>query len=131
MTFDYVAMENGGRLAWDRMPDGVREMICEAERLGAQVEVSDLSGNWRPAPNNVTRCIFPYRIVNWRAPGDRQEPPKAAVILGRVVEAGNVACLDGKPGLVIETTEARLRGFGRNVIGCEVEVGVRADSGKE
>jgi hypothetical protein len=58
---------------------------------------------------------------------DRRKPPSAAVILGRVVEAGNVACLDGRPGLVIETTEAQLRDFGRNLIGCEVEIGVRAD----
>jgi hypothetical protein len=201
MKFDYVAMENRSRLTWDRMPDSVRAMILEAERMGAQVEVYDMSGNWRPAPNNVTRCKFPYRIVDWRAPEDRQEPPRtvrssdllalrfrnaiadkewcvacangetakfggwqanwyarmqeveqdindikaqlsanippcvndrqeppsSAVIIGRVVEAGNVACLDGRPGLVIETTEAQLRDFGRNVIGCEVEIGARAD----
>jgi hypothetical protein len=44
-----------------------------------------------------------------------------------VVEAGNVECLGGRPGLVIVTMKDQLRDFGRNVIGCEVEVRVRAD----
>jgi hypothetical protein len=70
------------------------------------------------------------RVIGWRAPGDQQEPPKPerqAVILGRVVEAGNVECLGGRPGLVIVTTMDQLQDFSRNVIGCEVEVRVRAD----
>jgi hypothetical protein len=127
MTFDYEAMENRDRLTWNRMPDSVREMILEAERLGAFQQRLYPDGAW------VDEMIFRpqfgiYRIVGWRAPGDQPEPPRAerqAVILGRVVEAGNVACLDGRPGLVIETTEAQLRDFGRNLCGCEVEIRVR------
>ena len=56
-----------------------------------------------------------------RAPGDN-------TIVGRVMEAGNVECLGGRPGLVIETTEAQLRDFGRNLIGCEVEIRARANA---
>jgi hypothetical protein len=74
VTFDYEAMENRGRLTWDRMPAGVREMILEAEKLGARVETLDFRLYWRTAPNNATRRICAYRIVNWLAPGAEPEP---------------------------------------------------------
>jgi hypothetical protein len=73
MKFDYVAMENRNRLTWDRMPDSVREMILEAERMGAFQQRLYPDGEW------VDEMIFRpqfgiYRIVNWRAPGAEPEP---------------------------------------------------------
>jgi hypothetical protein len=99
---------------WDRPasdPTTVSNMVRRYKRMYGLPEMT-------PEGQNIPLCV-----------NDRRKPPSAAVILGRVVEAGNVACLDGRPGLVIETTEAQLRDFGRNAIGCEVEIGARADTG--
>jgi hypothetical protein len=76
MKFDYVAMENRDRLTWDRMPDSVREMILEAERLGAvkQKFVNFYGCGWADGRLNLPISSGIYRIVGWRAPGAEPEP---------------------------------------------------------
>jgi hypothetical protein len=73
MKFDYEAMENRDCLTWNRMPDSVRSMILEAEKLGANVQFRSFDGLWYDGILARPRLGI-YRIVNWRAPGDRQEP---------------------------------------------------------
>ena len=44
------------------------------------------------------------------------------LIVGRVVEVGDVAALGNKPGIVIETTAEQLYAPGRSFAFCEVEI---------
>jgi hypothetical protein len=68
------------------------------------------------------------RRVDGQTPDGAKKPPetdRATVILGRVVEAGDIECL-GRPGLVISTTMEQLRDAGSNLAEREVEIRVRA-----
>jgi hypothetical protein len=77
------------------------------------------------APSGTT-----YHVERWpKAAGleeSKSTPP--ATITGRVVEVGNLECLDNAPGLIIETTMEQLRAHAGNLAFCEVEIRVRQNT---
>jgi hypothetical protein len=73
VTFDYEAMENRELIRWCLMPTLAREMLDEAEALGAIRQFWAIDGIWYNDKRAVHLCGV-YRIVGWRAPGDEPEP---------------------------------------------------------
>ena len=100
-------------------------MTARAEKyeraLARMCKLWNDGGDCKECPHNMCNgSVCSESIRAWAEQGD--DAPPSSVVVGRVVEIGNVDSLDGKPGVVIETTMEQLRAHVRNLAFCEVEI---------
>jgi hypothetical protein len=105
----------------ERERDDAQECLREAIEMGK--EMYAVSQGMTPSGRR-------YSIERWRQAAGLEEststPP--AAITGRVIEVGNLECLDNAPGLIIETTMEQLRAHAGNLAYCDVEIRVRQNT---
>ena len=104
------------------------DMFCEYAQLERELAVARIC--LREAIGYRDTRLSGYDLEEWRRAAGSEEitatPP--ATITGRVIEVGNLECLDNAPGLIILTTKEQLRAHSGNLAFCDVEIRVRPNA---